>query len=90
VAFNPQLPALDAVATRGPDGHTIYLAVVNSAQNEAVSTQVRLQNWQPAGTQAEVYELNGRTWDAFNPSDTASTLTTPGPTTRFFNHWQSK
>jgi len=53
VAFNPQLPSLDAVATRGPEGHTVYLAVVNSAQNEAVSTEIHLNNWQPAGTQVQ-------------------------------------
>ena len=67
VAFNPQLPALDAVATRGADGHTLYLAVVNAAQNEAVSTQIHLQNWQPASAPSQVYELNGKSWDAFNP-----------------------
>jgi len=74
VAFNPQLPALDAVATRGPDGHTVYLAVVNSAQNEAVSTGIHLQNWQPAGTPVQVYELNGKSWDAFNPYGSADNV----------------
>jgi alpha-L-arabinofuranosidase len=67
VAFNSTLPALDAIATRGSDGHTIYLAVVNRAQNEAVSTQINLKGWQPAGKQAQVYELNGKSWDAANP-----------------------
>jgi len=74
VAFNPQLPALDAVATRAPDGRTVYLAVVNSAQNEAVSAQIHLAGWQPAGTPVQVYELNGKSWDAFNSYGSADNV----------------
>ena len=41
--------------------------MVNRAQNEAVSTQINLKGWQLAGAQAQVYELDGKSWDAFNP-----------------------
>jgi alpha-L-arabinofuranosidase len=67
VSFDPKLPALEAIATRSPDGHKLYIAVVNRALNEAVATQINLKGWQPAGNPAQVYELNGKTWDAFNP-----------------------
>lgn len=67
VAFNSKLPALDAVTTRGAGGRTLFLAVVNRAQNEAVSTQINLKGWQLAGKRAQVYELAGKSWDAFNP-----------------------
>jgi len=55
------------VATRSSDGHTLFLAVVNRAQNEAVSTQVNLKGWRLEGSKAQVYELAGKSWDAFNP-----------------------
>ncbi|MGA2201776.1 MAG: alpha-L-arabinofuranosidase C-terminal domain-containing protein [Terriglobales bacterium] len=58
--FDAKLPALDAIATRGPDGRTIFLAVVNRAQNEAVPAQINLKGWHLAGKQIQVYELEGR------------------------------
>jgi alpha-N-arabinofuranosidase len=67
VSFDSKLTALDAIATRSPDGHKLYVAVVNRALDEAVSTQINLKGWQAAGNPAQVYELNGKTWDAFNP-----------------------
>ena len=67
VSFNSQLPAVDAVATRSQDGHTLYLAVINRSADDAVSTQIDLKGWQAAGNAAQAYELNGKTWDAFNP-----------------------
>jgi alpha-N-arabinofuranosidase len=67
VVFDPKLPALDAIATRGSDGHTIFLAVVNRAQNEAVSTNINLRGWQQTDKKVQVYELAGKSWDAFNP-----------------------
>lgn len=67
VAFDPQLPALDAVATLGDEGHTISLAVVNRSQDKSVSTGILLTGWQPSSDQAKAYELNGKSWDAFNP-----------------------
>ncbi len=67
VVFNPQLAALDAAATLSANRHTLYLAVVNRAQNKAVSTQVQLSNWVPGSGEAQVYELNGKSWDALNP-----------------------
>lgn len=65
--FNPKLPALDAVATRGPDGRTLYLAVVNRSQEETVSTQINVKGWQAADPQAQAFVLDGKSWDAFNP-----------------------
>jgi alpha-N-arabinofuranosidase len=67
VPFNAKLPALDAVATRASDGRTIYLAVVNRAQNQAVSAKIDLGGAQMTGHQVQIYELNGKSWDAFNP-----------------------
>ncbi len=67
VSFGSKPPALDAIATRASDGRTLFLAVVNRAQNEAVSTQINLKGWKTAGTQAQVYELAGKSWDSFNP-----------------------
>jgi alpha-L-arabinofuranosidase len=48
--------------------------VVNPEQNEAVSAEIHLKNWQPTGTQAQVYELNGKSWDAFNPYGSADNV----------------
>jgi alpha-N-arabinofuranosidase len=67
VSFGLKPPALDAVATRSSDGHTLFLAVVNRAQNAAVSAQITLKGWRLQGPEAKVYELTGKSWDAFNP-----------------------
>jgi len=67
VPFNAKLPALDAAVTRSADGSKLYLAVVNRAQEEPVAAQVNLKGWQPAAGSAQVFELNGKAWDAFNP-----------------------
>ncbi len=67
VAFGSKPPALDAIASRGPDGRTLFLAVANREQDEAISTQINLKGWQLTDTQAQVYELDGKSWDAFNP-----------------------
>ena len=74
VAFDPKLPVLDAIATRSPDGHRIFLAVVNRSQKEATTTKIHLKGWQPAGNKMEVYELNGKSWDAFNPYGTTDNV----------------
>ena len=66
VVFDPKLPALDAIATRGPGGHRIFLAVVNRSQKEAITTKIYLKRWKPTGNKVDVYELNGKSWDAFN------------------------
>ncbi len=67
VPFNPQLPALDAVATLSQDGNTLYLAVTNASETDEMATTIRLKNWTPAGTKAKVWELNGNDRDAANP-----------------------
>jgi len=66
VVFNSRLAALDAAATLSADRRALYLAVVNRSQNKAVSAQVYLSNWVPGSGEAQVYELNGKSWDAFN------------------------
>jgi alpha-N-arabinofuranosidase len=67
VSFNPKLPALDAAATLGQDGHTLYLAVINRSEDDDMETAIRLSNWTPrTGVAARVYELNGKDRDAAN------------------------
>jgi alpha-N-arabinofuranosidase len=67
VAFDSKLPTLDAVATRGSDERTIYLAVINRSQNQPVSTKIDLKGVELSSQKIQVYELNGKSWDAFNP-----------------------
>ncbi len=67
VPFDPQLSALDAVATLGHGGRTVYLAVVNRSQDESVSAQIRLRGWRQRAEQSPAYVLNGKSWDAYNP-----------------------
>jgi len=68
VPWNSKLASLDAVATMDGDGHTVYLAVVNRSQDDPISSRIHLKRWIPArGAQVQVYELNGKSWDAFNP-----------------------
>ena len=68
VAFNRQLPALDAVATLSEDGSTLYLAVVNSSEAEDIPATVRLKGWtSEPGTRWRVFELNGKEKVAANP-----------------------
>jgi alpha-N-arabinofuranosidase len=67
VAFDSRLAALDAIATKSADGRTLYLAVVNRALKEGVSAQINLKGWRLSGNPAQVFELDGKTWDAFNP-----------------------
>jgi len=67
VPFDAKLPALDAIATRAANGNTVFLAVVNRAQNETVATKIDLKGWQMAAKPVQIYELNGKNWDSFNP-----------------------
>jgi alpha-N-arabinofuranosidase len=67
VVFNPQLAALDAVATLSADRHTLDLAVVNRSQSNAVSAEVHLSSWVLGSGEVQAYELNGKSWDASNP-----------------------
>jgi alpha-N-arabinofuranosidase len=68
VAFNPQLPAIDAVATLSQDGTRLYLAVTNASETDEMATTIRLKNWTfKAGDSAKAWELNGKDRDATNP-----------------------
>lgn len=66
VTYNPQLPVLDAIATLGGNGHTVYLAVVNRSQDKPVSTRIHLTGWRPIDDQAKAYILTSKSWDSFN------------------------
>ena len=67
-AFNPRLPALDALATLGADGHTLYLAVINRSEDQNLSARIRIGNWKAASDwPLRVFELNGKDKVAANP-----------------------
>jgi alpha-N-arabinofuranosidase len=66
VEWDQKLPALDAIATRSEDGRTLYVAVVNRAEGNAVRTNIRLNGWK-VSPEARVYEINGNDKNAANP-----------------------
>ncbi len=70
VEWDAKLPALDAQATRSEDGRTLYLAVVNRAEDKTVPAKVRLNGWK-ASPGARVYEINGPDKNAANPFGSA-------------------
>jgi hypothetical protein len=73
--FNPQLPALDAIATLGEDGNTIYLAVVNRSEAEDMPTVLDLKSWaSKAGIPPRVLELNGKAKVAANTYGSADNV----------------
>jgi alpha-N-arabinofuranosidase len=74
VPFDAKLTSLDGIATRGADGHTIFLAVVNRAQSEVVSTRIDLKGWPMAGKPVQIYELTGKDWDASNSYGSSSNV----------------
>ncbi len=68
VSFNPQLPALDALATLSDDGRTFYLAVINRNESEDLPANVQIRGWTAqGGTPARILELNGKDRDTANP-----------------------
>ena len=68
VEFDKSLPALDGMATLSSDQKTLYLAVVNRSVSEIIRTPIEISGWKPtAGTEAQVYELNGKDYVAANP-----------------------
>ncbi|MFN7999004.1 MAG: alpha-L-arabinofuranosidase C-terminal domain-containing protein [Bryobacteraceae bacterium] len=67
-SFNAKLPLLDAVATISSDKRTLYLSVVNRAEDQDVNARVRIQGWTAReGADAAVLELNGKDKVAANP-----------------------
>ncbi len=67
-SFNPELPALDAVATLSEKGDRLCLAVVNRSEQEDILTSVQLNGWAPeSGSPARAWELNGKDKVAANP-----------------------
>lgn len=79
VRFNPQLPALDAIATMSRDGNILYLAVVNRAETDDILATIHLKDWTPgAGTSARAFELNGRDKVAANPYGSAENVNIRG------------
>jgi len=75
VAFNPQLPALDAIGTLSDDGRTLYLAVINRNEADDLGAEIRIRGWtlEPK-TPARVFELNGKDKDAANPFGSADNV----------------
>jgi alpha-L-arabinofuranosidase len=56
------------MATLSSDQKTLYLAVVNRSVSEIIRTPIEISGWKPtAGTEAQVYELNGKDYVAANP-----------------------
>jgi len=67
-AFDPNLPLLDSVATLSADQRTLYVAVVNRAEDQDLDTSIRIEGWTPRqGANAPVLELNGKDKVAANP-----------------------
>lgn len=64
--FNSNLPVLDAQATAGEDGHTLYLAVVNRSESADVSSGIRIEGGHSVES-IRAFELKGNGRDAFNP-----------------------
>ncbi len=67
VAFNPDLPMLDAIATLSGDRKTMYLAVVNRAEDADVDTTLNISGWRSGASQSRVFEVNGKDKVAANP-----------------------
>jgi alpha-L-arabinofuranosidase len=66
--FDAKLPLLDGIATMSGDKHTLYVAVVNRAEEEDLDTHIQIHGWTPReGAEAPVLELNGRDKVAANP-----------------------
>jgi len=81
--FNASLPALDAVATLGGGGRTLYLSVVNRAESKDVSAKIQLRGWKPAaGTPARAFEINGKDKVAANPFGSSENVHIREKTTR--------
>ena len=66
--FDPKLSLLDGIATLSADKRTLYVAVVNRAEDQDLDTSIRIQGWMPReGANAPVLELNGPDKAAANP-----------------------
>jgi hypothetical protein len=74
-ADNANLPGLDSAATISSDGRTLYLAVINRDEVNAINTSINFKNWQiTPGSIVHAFELNGVNRDAANPyGSTANT-----------------
>lgn len=73
VSFNPKLPMLDAIATKSEDGRTIYLSVVNRADREDVTTDVKIHG-ATAEDAVKIFEVNGKDKVAANPFGSANNV----------------
>ncbi|MGI9071570.1 MAG: alpha-L-arabinofuranosidase C-terminal domain-containing protein [Bryobacteraceae bacterium] len=68
VTFDPGLPSLDAAATISDDGKTLFLAVVNRDERDAISSGIDLKTWRVKLAQRfRAFELDGNDRDAANP-----------------------
>jgi alpha-N-arabinofuranosidase len=67
VTFDPSLPSLDAAATISDDGKTLFLAVVNRNEREAVSSRIDLKTWKlEPRERPRAFELDGKDRDSAN------------------------
>jgi len=68
VAFDPELPALDAVATISGDRKTLFLAVINRNESDAISSSIDLKTQTlKLGQTLRAFELDGKDRDSANP-----------------------
>lgn len=68
VAFDPTLPSLDAAGTISADGKTLFIAVINRSEREAISSRIDLKTWRlKPGQRLRAFELDGKNRDAANP-----------------------
>ena len=66
--FDQKLPLADGIATLSADQRTLYVAVVNRAEEMDLDTSIRIEGWTPReGADAPVMELNGKDKVAANP-----------------------
>ncbi len=72
-SFDPDLPALDAVATLSADGRTLFLTVINRSELYSLDAAIDLKGWR-AARNVRAFELNGNNRDAANPFGAASNV----------------
>lgn len=56
-----------AIATLSSDRHTLYIAVVNRAEQTNIDTGISTSGWTISKSAANAYELNGSSKVASNP-----------------------
>jgi alpha-N-arabinofuranosidase len=65
---------LDAVGTLSEDRKTMYVSVVNRAEDVDVETTLNIKGWKSNSGAAHVFELNGKDKVAANPFGSAASV----------------